>query len=433
MVQAIAPVRPFPSRATSSTSSIVGSGAAGGIIAKELSTAGFSVVVLEQGPRLTEADFDPRRVRHAACGTSTPTIRRRSRRRSAPTPAGRRRSRPVADLRPHGRRQQRALHRQLLAPPPERLQRGEHARRRRRHRRSPTGRSPTTSSSRTTRRSSGSSASRASPGPFDPPRSKPYPMPPLPVKSSGVLLERGARRSACTRSRRRWRSTRSRTTAGRRASTAASACSSCASSARSRRRWRRCCRWRRRRAAARSGRTATSRASRPSADGRATGVSYFDAQKRLQLQRARAVVLCANGAETPRLLLNSATSRFPHGLANSSGMVGKHLMFNTYFGVDAQFEHPLNEYKSVQNTRIVHDFYDTDPKRGLLRRRRRSTRASAATRSPSRCGGLPPGAPTWGEGFARALAEQFTRIDVLRLPRHVAAARDQQRRDRSGR
>ena len=31
------------------------------------------------------------------------------------------------------------------------------------------------------------------PGPFDPPRSRPYPMPPLPVKSSGVLMERGAR------------------------------------------------------------------------------------------------------------------------------------------------------------------------------------------------------------------------------------------------
>src|SRR6478672_6722499 len=36
---------------------IVGSGAAGGIMAKALSTAGFSVVVLEQGQRLTEADF----------------------------------------------------------------------------------------------------------------------------------------------------------------------------------------------------------------------------------------------------------------------------------------------------------------------------------------------------------------------------------------
>ena len=76
-------------------------------------------------------------------------------------------------------------------------------------------------------------------------------------------------------------------------------------------------------------------------------------------------MLCANGAETPRLLLNSESSRFPNGLANSSGVVGKHLMFNTYFGVNAQFEHPLNEYKSVQNTRMVLDFYDTDPKRGF--------------------------------------------------------------------
>jgi choline dehydrogenase-like flavoprotein len=50
--------------------------------------------------------------------------------------------------------------------------------------------------------------------------------------------------------------------------------------------------------------------------------------RRLQLQRARAVVVCANGAETPRLLLMSANSAFPQGLANSSGLVGEYLMFN---------------------------------------------------------------------------------------------------------
>ena len=43
---------------TSDAVDFVGSGAAAGIIAKELSTAGFSVVVLEQGPRLAEADYD---------------------------------------------------------------------------------------------------------------------------------------------------------------------------------------------------------------------------------------------------------------------------------------------------------------------------------------------------------------------------------------
>ena len=76
------------------------------------------------------------------------------------------------------------------------------------------------------------------------------------------------------------------------------------------------------------------------------------------------MVVCANGAETPRLLLMSANAQFPHGLANSSGLVGKYLMFNYTSRALGVFEHELNEYKSVQVTRIVHDFYDSDPKRG---------------------------------------------------------------------
>jgi choline dehydrogenase-like flavoprotein len=119
-------------------------------------------------------------------------------------------------------------------------------------------------------------------------------------------------------------------------------------------------------------------------------------------------VLCANGAETPRLLLNSSSSRFPNGLANSSGVVGKHLMFNTYFGVNAQFEHPLNEYKSVQNTRIVHDFYDTDPRRGFYGGGGIDGRFGKYPITFA-LGGLPPGSPTWGESFARSLAEQYSR------------------------
>jgi choline dehydrogenase-like flavoprotein len=101
------------------------------------------------------------------------------------------------------------------------------------------------------------------------------------------------------------------------------------------------------------------------ARGRATGVAYFDGSKRELFQRAKAVVLAANGAETPRLLLNSASARFPQGLANSSGLVGKYLMFNQGSGVHAVFEQELNEYKSVQVTRILHDFYESDPKRGF--------------------------------------------------------------------
>ena len=53
------------------------------------------------------------------------------------------------------------------------------------------------------------------------------------------------------------------------------------------------------------------------AAGRTTGVHYFDGAKRERFQKARAVVVSANGAETSRLLLNSASNRFPQGLANS--------------------------------------------------------------------------------------------------------------------
>jgi choline dehydrogenase-like flavoprotein len=99
--------------------------------------------------------------------------------------------------------------------------------------------------------------------------------------------------------------------------------------------------------------------------GRVTGVAYFDREGREHFQRARALVLAANGAETPRLLLNSASPAFPQGLANSSGMVGKHLMFNYTSVARGVFEHELNEFKSVQVSRILHDFYDSDPKRGF--------------------------------------------------------------------
>jgi hypothetical protein len=72
----------------------------------------------------------------------------------------------------------------------------------------------------------------------------------------------------------------------------------------------------------------------------------------------------ANGAETPRLLLMSSSGQFPQDLANSSGLVGKYLMFNYASRALGVFEHELNEYKSVQVARILHDFYDPDPKRG---------------------------------------------------------------------
>ena len=64
--------------------------------------------------------------------------------------------------------------------------------------------------------------------------------------------------------------------------------------------------------------------------GRAAGAVYYDAAGRVQEQPARLVVLAGNGIGTPRLLLNSVSGRFPGGLANSSGQVGRNLMFHPF-------------------------------------------------------------------------------------------------------
>ncbi|MGH9347436.1 MAG: GMC oxidoreductase [Vicinamibacterales bacterium] len=64
--------------------------------------------------------------------------------------------------------------------------------------------------------------------------------------------------------------------------------------------------------------------------GLATGVAYIDTVTgREHHVRARIVVLAASACETARLLLNSKSSRFPQGLANSSGVVGRYLTDTT--------------------------------------------------------------------------------------------------------
>lgn len=64
--------------------------------------------------------------------------------------------------------------------------------------------------------------------------------------------------------------------------------------------------------------------------GLATGVSYIDKTDGTDKHvRARVVVLAASACETARLLLNSESSLFPDGLANSSGMVGRYLTDST--------------------------------------------------------------------------------------------------------
>src|SRR5206468_1360766 len=103
-------------------------------------------------------------------------------------------------------------------------------------------------------------------------------------------------------------------------------------------------------------------------DGLADGVLYHDRAGAVREWKARAVVLAANGIGTPRLLLNSRSSRFPDGLANESGLVGKHLMFHPYAFVRGTFDRPLGGHRGPLGCAIIsQEFYETDLSRGFVR------------------------------------------------------------------
>ena len=142
--------------------------------------------------------------------------------------------------------------------------------------------------------------------------------------------------------------------------------------------------------------------------GLATGVTYYDAERRERHQAAKAVILSCNGAETPRLLLVSESSRFPHGLANSSGLVGKYLMFTGWALAAGVFDQPLNEFKSVMVTRVLQDFYETDPARGFYGGGGMDARFDFMPIGFA-LSGLPSDTPSWGAEYKRNLRHYYTR------------------------
>ncbi len=78
------------------------------------------------------------------------------------------------------------------------------------------------------------------------------------------------------------------------------------------------------------------------AKGQASGVLFIDKTTgKEERVKAKAVVLAASSGETVRILLNSKSARFPNGLANTSGLVGKYIMDTT--GADLSGQIPALE------------------------------------------------------------------------------------------
>lgn len=96
-------------------------------------------------------------------------------------------------------------------------------------------------------------------------------------------------------------------------------------------------------------------------------VVYIDSSGAERRQKAKLFAVACNAVNTPRLLLNSTSPLFPDGLANGSGLVGKHFMHNTIAAVFGRFEQKINSYKGLPQGLIIQDFYETDPRRGFAR------------------------------------------------------------------
>ena len=388
---------------------IVGSGSAGGVMARELSRAGFQVLVLEQGPRLSEKDFthDELKIFNENFLTNDPSTQKQTYRQTAADkakPAGAVqygrivgggsvhftanfwRFHPI-DFKEASKVGQIAgstfadwpISYEDLEPYYTKVEWDIGV------------------------------AGLAGASPFDPPRSKPFPMPPHPIGSTGTLMEKGAKKLGWTA----FPAPMAIASQPYRGRSGCVACGFCLGFG---------CEVRAKSstlASAIPDAEATGRCEiRPNCyvrkvevndAGLVTGVIYFDAKKREVFQRAKAVVLCANGAETPRLLFMSKSNRFPNGLANSSGMVGQNIMFNGNTVSMGRFEHEVNGHKGIAVSRVIHDTYELDAAKvgfyggGGFDYRQIFTPVQFAF------AGLPFNGPQWGAAWKKDLAHAFTR------------------------
>ena len=156
-------------------------------------------------------------------------------------------------------------------------------------------------------------------------------------------------------------------------------------------------------------------------DGRAQSVIYLDAEGKAHEQPSRIVVISNNAAYVARLLLLSKSKHFPQGLANSSGLVGKNLMFHASVIGYGTFESEVHAEHGPQAAIAIDDLNEDRP---------RDRYGQSFVRGGQVCGGiplaftggplawsaalgsfapLPPGVPSWGRKFKSFATRYYTR------------------------
>jgi choline dehydrogenase-like flavoprotein len=102
------------------------------------------------------------------------------------------------------------------------------------------------------------------------------------------------------------------------------------------------------------------------ADGRVNALVYRDGQGREQRQSARLVCVAGNAIETARLLLLSASAKFPQGLANLNDQVGRNYCHHITGFVWGIFDKPVLSWRGATLAGVVEDEVLNDPRRGFV-------------------------------------------------------------------
>lgn len=146
--------------------------------------------------------------------------------------------------------------------------------------------------------------------------------------------------------------------------------------------------------------------------GRVTGVEYFDAVDRLQRQDADLVVVSCAAVESARLLLNSKSRLFPNGLGNRYDWVGRNMQGHTYTGALGLL--PLDVYDDLGPGAgiAISDYNHGNP--GLVGG---AMLANEFIRLPIQfVGMLPPDVPRWGQAHKDFMRSAYRRVIAVQGP-----------------
>lgn len=148
------------------------------------------------------------------------------------------------------------------------------------------------------------------------------------------------------------------------------------------------------------------------AQGRVTGVAYFDSNDRLQEQPADLVVVSCSATESPRLLLNSKSALFPNGLGNRYDWVGRNLQGHAYAGAYGLFDFDVYDDLGPGATLAVCDYNHGNP--GLIGG---GALANEFVRLPYNFSQLRvPGVPRWGAAHKEFVRKWFKRHIAVHGP-----------------